>query len=206
MQITTNIGQPGKVADGSNNVAARGGNLGELVVQELHGKYYEQAYRKNTFYVATQAVVTTTVGLATTYTGLVLSNAPGNTVNLALVRATMMQSVIQSTQIEAFGLAYGFNATTAVTHTTPVTPKSTFIGAVNTPQALADVSATLPTAPLYGDFLTNTSSNTTMNGGVQLPIDGSIILPPGAYAAFVTPTQASVNGMWFGFVWEEIPV
>lgn len=185
---------------------ARAGKQGEQIVSELHGRYYEQTYRGKMFYAATAALVTTTVGLNTTYTGLVLSNPITSTVNLALNKASLMQSVLQSTQVEAFAIATGYNGTTNVTHTTPVAPKSNLIGSGLTPVGLADVSATLPTAPLYTMFVTNTGTATADSTGLQVvDIEGSIILIPGAYALWVTPAQASVAGMWFSFQWEEVP-
>jgi hypothetical protein len=176
------------------------------MVSELHGRRYEQTVRGNKFHVATQALVTTTVGLATTYTGLVLSNPITSVVNLELQRASWMQSVIQSVQPEAFALAVGFNSATNVTHTTPVAPKSSLIGSGLTGSGLADVSATLPTAPTYHSFVGDTPSATTDGAGGAFDIDGGIILKPGAYVAFVTPGQASVAGMWFGFEWDEVPI
>lgn len=194
------------IAGDAVDVTLRSGRQGDLIVGEGHGRYYENAYRGGLFNAANQAVVTTTVGLATTYTGLVLSNPINSAVNLSILRASLMQSVIQATQVEGYALAVGFNAGTNVTHTTPVTPRSNKIGTGITPAGLADVSATLPTAPFYHTFLTNTAGATTQNGGVQLPIDGSILLIPGAYILFVTPTQASVAGLWFSLDWEEIAI
>lgn len=186
----------------------RGGKFGDLIVSELHGRYYEQVYNKNVFYAASQAVATTTVGLAVTYTGLCVSNPINSPVNLVLLKASMMQSVIQSTQPEAYALAYGYNATTNVTHTTPLAafPAPAFIGSTVTSNAKADTSATLPTAPVYGDFLQNTSAATTNGPAAFVDLEGSVILPPGAYVAFVTPGQASVAGLWFSIKWEEVPV
>lgn len=190
----------------STKIYMRGGKQGDGIVSELQPRYYEQTYRNNRFYAATTALVTTTVGLNTTYTGLVLSNAPSSVVNLVLDKASMMQSVLQSTQVEAFAIATGFS-TTAVTHTTPVAPKSCLIGSGKTPTGLADVSATLPAAPLYTMFITNTGTATADSTGIQVvDFEGSIILPPGGYALWVTPAQASVAGMWFSFQWTEIPV
>lgn len=189
------------------NTIARGGKQGDAIVSELHGRYYEQTYRGKIFTAATQALVTTTVGLATTYTGLVICNPITSTVNLELITASLMQSVIQSTQIEAFAIATGSNSTTNVTHTTPVAVRSSLIGSGLSGIGVADVSATLPTAPFYDMFVTNTGTATANSTGVQvLDIAGQIILAPGAYALFVTPAQASVAGMWFGFKWAEVPI
>lgn len=205
MLIQTSVGQPTNQGVGATpNI--RSGKLGDVVYSPLHAKYYETTYNGNEFFAATTALVTTTVGLAATYTGLSLSNPIGSTVNLVLNKVTFMQSVIQSTQIEAFAIATGFNATTQVTHTTPVTPRTCKVGSGIVPQALADVSSTLPTAPVYTVFIGATSTATADATFGVADLDGSIILTPGAYAAWVTPAQASVAGMWFSFQWEEVPV
>lgn len=185
---------------------ARFGRQGEQLASELHGRYYEQTYRRNMFWVASQAVATTTVGLATTYTGLCIANPTTSSVNLVLNYATMMQSVVQSVQIEAYAIATGFNATTAVTLTVAATVQSALIGSGVVSQAKAATSATLPTAPLYNMFITQTASATTQPATAFIDIAGSVILVPGAYACWVTPAQASVAGMWFSFSWEEVPV
>ena len=183
----------------------RGGKAGELLVQNTHGKYYEAVKRDKCFYAATAALVTTTVGLATTYTGLCVSNPITSTVDLVLLQASMMQSVIQATQIEAYALATGFLSTTNVTHTTPVTPRAALVGSTTTPNGLADVAATLSVAPFYTMFVTNTGTavaNST--GNLVVTLDGSIVLKPGGFICWVTPAQASVAGLWFSFLWEEV--
>ena len=191
--------------DGGPSITARGGKQGETSVSELHGRYYEQSYRRNVFIAASQAVATTTVGLATAYTGLVISNPVTSQVNAALLMATMMQSVIQATQIEAYAIATGYNGTTNVTHTTPLACRGAFVGA-NPGLVVADTSATLPTAPFYSLFGGQTASATSQPSTIIVDIGGAIILPPGGYACWVTPAQASVAGLWFSFLYEENPV
>lgn len=207
MSIVTVRGQvgPQTLYDGSEQSFRQGRN-GEQIMGELHGRYYEQAFRGNIFSVASQAVATTTVGLATTYTGLALSNPVGSPVNVVLLKATMMQSVIQATQPEAYAVAFGFSAATNVTHTTPATPQPTRIGSGSSAYAKADTSATLPVAPVYGAFITNTAAATQNASGGNLDFEGSVVLLPGAYACWATPAQASVAGLWFSFMWEEVPV
>lgn len=193
-------------ADGAVPTAFRAGKQGDLIVSELHGRYYESTYRGNGFSISSQAVATTTVGLATTYTGLCLANPITSTKNLVLNKCSIMQSVIQSTQVEAYAIAFGYNATTNVTLTSAVTPQSNMIGSGAVSAARAATSATLPTAPLYGVFVTNTTTATADSTVGVIDLEGSIILPPGAYAAWVTPAQASVAGLWFSFSWEEVNV
>ena len=189
----------------SNPFTARGGAGGELVVSQNRAPFFQTTQDGNGFNVSSQALVTTTVGLATTYTGMVLANPITSPVNLVLNKASFMQSVIQSTQPQAFAIATGFNAATNVTLTTPATPQTRKVGSGLVSQARAAISATLPTAPLYDTFVQNTPSATTNGAGGMIDLDGSIILLPGAYALWVNPGQASVAGMWFSFAWEEVP-
>lgn len=188
-------------------ILARGGKQGELMVSELHGRYYEQAYRGAMFSASIQAVATTTTGLATTYTGLCISNPINSPINAVLNKASIMQSVLQATQVEAYAIAIGFNAATNVTHTAALATKSNLVGSGLVSRVLADTSATLPTAPTYHTFVTNTGTATANSTGAQvIDLEGSLILPPGAYACWVTPAQASVAGLWFSFSWEEVVI
>lgn len=179
------------------------GTSGDTYVSEFHGRYYNQAKNGRLYYAANQAVATTTVGLATTYTGLVISNPITSTRDAAILQVSMMQSVIQAVQPEAYALAVGYNATTNVTHTAALAVRncdpSQPVGLV-----VADTSATLPTAPFYFQFIQNTASATVDGPGATLDLGGALILPPGGYALWVTPGQASVAGLWFSFLWEEV--
>lgn len=202
----------GLVGVQSNNatstlVTQRFGRYADAAVTEYNARYYQATKDGLCFTAASQALVTTTVGLATTYTGLVLSNPITSQVDLVIVQASMMQSVLQATQVEAFALATGFNSATNVTHTAAVAPRSSLVGSGLTGSGLADSSATLPTAPFYDTFLTNTGTATADSTGPQtFDIAGLITLKPGAYVLFVTPAQASVAGMWFGFKYFETAV
>lgn len=208
MVDTAQVGQQTATGLGTGIIAPlRADPQSSLLVSGYHGRYYNVTRDGKGFSVASQAVATTTVGLATTYTGLVISNPVGSGINMVLNKASLMQSVIQSTQVEAYALAIGFNATTNVTHTTPATPQSNLIGSGLSAIGKADVSATLPTAPLYDTFFTNTGTATADATSTMLAdLEGSKVLQPGAYALFVTPAQASVAGLWFSFSWEEIAI
>ena len=206
MLIQTSVGQPATQSSGATpNI--RSGRGGDVIYSGLHGRYYEQTYNGNVFFVASQSVATTTTGLTTTYTGLSLSNPLGSGVNLVLLKASFNQSVIQSTQVEAYGIATGFSATTNPTHSAAVTPQSAKVGSGIVAKALADSSNnTLPAAPVYTHFIGATGTATADSTYNFVDLDGSIILMPGAFACWVTPAQASVAGLWFSFAWEEVPV
>jgi hypothetical protein len=182
----------------------RAGQMGDVIVSELHGRYYETSYRRALYAAANQAAQATTVALATTYTGLCLSNPAGSTVNLVLNKVGLTLTVAPAAAA-SLGIMTGYNSTTNVTHTTPVTPRSQFFGAGAAGIGLVDAAATLPTAPVVNTMLMGgfTAAALPSTSPALIDLEGSIILPPGAYAAIYTLT--AVTGM-FSFQWEEVPI
>ena len=57
---------------------------GNTQFAEAHGASYNSSFNKRLFFGANQAGVTTSAGLATTYTGLCLTNPNASGVNIAL--------------------------------------------------------------------------------------------------------------------------
>lgn len=188
--------------------AIRLGNMGDQIQSKLHGDRYEASYRRALFAAANQSAVTTSAALSTTYVGICLSNPIGSTVNLVL-NEVGTAFLVAFGAASAVGLMLGYNSSTNVTHTTPITPRSQFFGVGASPQALVDASATLPTAPvvntIFGAGLTGaitTSTQTPMN---VHKIEGGIILPPGAYACVYTSTASGSSSFFGSFQWEEVP-
>lgn len=186
----------------------RQGNMGEQIMSPLHAKYYEACYRRSLFNGAIVGQVTT-VGLATTYTGLVLSNAVGSTVNLVITKVGFA-FIVAFAAGAAVGLYTGYNASTNVTHTTPVTPRSQFFGVGSSGTGLLDSAATLPTAPtlntIFGAGLTGAITTTPFGLAGCVDLEGSIILPAGAYCGIYTSTASGAASGAFSFTWEEVPV
>lgn len=194
-------------SDGSI-ITARGGKQGDQIASELHGRYYEQTYRGNVF-SGSAVGVTTTVSIAVTYTGLILTNPIGSGKNLAILSAGYSFIVAFAAGAHV-GLMTGFNASTNVTHTTPVTPRSQlFIGSAGSGVGLLDSSAQMPTAPtvnmIFGSGLTGTITTAPQAGPAVIDVAGQIILTPGSYCAFYTSTASGASGSGFSFVWEEVP-
>lgn len=208
MQVQTLVG-PQQSATGTLNQNIRAGRQGDVIVSELHGRYYETTVNKAMFSAANQAGQVTTVGLATTYTGLCLSNPVGSQVNLVINKVSAAFPVAPAAAM-AVGIMTGYNATTNVTHTAALTPKSQLIGTGPLPLALADSSATLPTAPtlnvLFG--FVGTAAVTAVNAvsGFLADMEGSIVIPPGGYAAIYTSTASGAAGMFASMSWEEVSV
>lgn len=204
-------GQVGPVANTSDGIAVplRAGKLGEQIVSALHGRYYEQVYRRNVFNAANQAGATTSVGLATTYTGLVLSNNVGNGVNLVVLKVGIAFPVAVAAGL-VYGLMVGYNGSTSVTHTTPSTTlRNSFLGGASA-VGTVDTAATLPTAPTVSHIF-GAIGTAAITAPATLPpsfydLEGSIILPPGGYCAIYTSAASGSSGMFGSFTWEEVPV
>src|SRR5271165_4221617 len=82
---------PQFLADGSR-VSPRLGRSGEVILSELHGRFYEQAYRGNLFSVgcSVTALSANTITLtATTTPILAIWNPPGSLVNLVPLQAML---------------------------------------------------------------------------------------------------------------------
>lgn len=176
----------------------------DLINSLLHGNKYTQAYRGNLFVGANPSGVTTSAGLATTCVGLILSNPAGNAVNLSLRRVAASFIVAPST-VTGMNLITGYSAAGIVTHTTALTPFSTKIGTGAAPTGLLDSAATLVGTPAYTMPLSETATATTLSS-FAVDLEGSILLPPGAYAAIGTTIAGPASGFMGAFEWEEIPV
>jgi hypothetical protein len=153
------------------------------------------------FLGANPSGVTTSAGLATTYVGLVLSNPAGNTVNLVLRRVGGAFIVAPST-VTGLNLITGWASGGITVHTTPLTPFSGLIGTGPTPTAKLDSAATLVGTPVWTMSLSETLVATDLPA-FNVDLGGSIVLPPGAYAAIGTTIAGPASGFQGSFQWEE---
>jgi hypothetical protein len=208
MLIQGSVGQPSTTSiQPGTTPTIRQGQLGDVIVSELHGRYYETAYRRNLFNAAVQGTgITTSVGLTTTYTGLCLTNPTTSTVNLVLTKVGYGFNAAPTATM-VVSLAFN-NSTTAVTQTTAITVRNNYLGGA-TGQGLAATSTTLPTAPINSHILgvIGTNAITGLNETMDvIDMEGSIVMPPGSYVCIVTSTASAATSFWGSFQWEEVPV
>jgi hypothetical protein len=188
---------------------ARAGQLGDMIVSELHGRYYETNYRRNKFYGSNGATPSsTTIALATTYTGLCLYNPAGATVNCSIdkVGISFLTAFAAASTV---GLMVGYSAAGIVTASAAASPgASSFVGIGAAPQGKVALSATLVGTPtlhtVFGEGLTGAITTVPQMYSFY-DMEGSLVLPPGAYAAIYTST-ANTSGLAASFQWEEIPI
>jgi hypothetical protein len=193
---------PQGLSDGSQ-AAPRLGNGGEMIVQNLHGRYFEQVKRGNVFGASNQAAQAVSVALTTTYTGLCLSNPIGSGKNLVLLSAGYALSVAPAA-IASIHLIGGSSPGTNVVHTAAVTPFNMLLGNANSPAAKVDSQATIPT-PVYlmslmGGF---TAAALPDSPNALFDLAGQFVIGPGGFIAIGALTAVTGFG---SFVWEEVPV
>lgn len=206
--------------DGSTNPLLLG-QQGDLLVSELHGKYYNQNKRGNLFFASTAAAgVTLSIFSNASYTGLALWNPQGSGKNLSIVRTSWGQTTAATT---AAGLGYAWlnNAGAAIGTGQPLSAFST-TGVIrgtcscslptvgNSVVTNAVISATLTTAMTWGRQATVSAligANSTVAGLVLFEDhDGAMIVPPGTFWA-ITSTAASGATAWsISTYWEELPL
>ena len=201
--FTLNVGKPATQSSGSQPYA-RGGQQSEIVISELMPRYYELARNSQLFWSASQAATAISVALATTYTGLCISNPAGNTKNIIPIKVGLALSVAP-VAIAPIGLITGYLSTGVVTHTTPLTPASNVIGTGPAPTAKADAAATLVGTPAWTEMLVGgfTASALPASSPALIDLEGSLIIPPGGYVAIGALT--AVTGLW-SMAWAELDI
>lgn len=201
MEIEVKVGpQAGAAGDGSL-LSLRGGRTGAAIVQELHGRYWEQTRSGRMYSAANQAAQAVSVALATTYTGLLLYN-PLNSGKVLVPNKTKYSLSVAPAAIATLGLLTGYAATGGVTaQTTALTVQSNQIGnaSVGVGRALSAATIVTPTllATLYDGFTAAALPGPTM----VTDLEGSFGILPGGFIGFYALTAVTGLG-WMS--WEEV--
>jgi len=211
MIIQGQVGQPTiSTLSAGTTPPVRQGQLGDVIVSELHGRYYETAYRRNMYTATLTAGTTTSAALSTTFTGLLLLNPNNSQVNL-VINKVGYSFLVAFTAAAAIGLQVG-NQSTAVLSgltTTNTQTRNNFLGAPNSTIGLT-YSAATTTAPallhLFGAGLTGAITTVPQIPGFFIDLEGSVIVPPGAWIGTYTSTASGASGTLASFSYEEVPI
>lgn len=225
MIIQGHVG-PSSVGDGVD-LDIRMGRQGDQIVSELHGRFYEQAFRSAIFTggMTTTAINNATFTSATTGATatpiLGLWNPMSSGVNCVLIQA---QLAVTMSALQATGggpyvwmVATGNNAisTGAVPYNTKTLAASGSLTKNMSGAALTGMTGTL--AIMRGSSLgggsasnaaflgTAVAMQSTLFGFVE-NFDGSIIVPPGGVLALMATTTPVAHSAASGLIWEEVPV
>jgi len=207
---------------------ARAGQLGDLIVSELHGRFYEQAYRGSlykggTTTTAINAATFTSATTGATATPLAtLYNPSGSTVNCVLLQATLAVTMTALTATGAGPYVWMVSALAGPISTgaQPLNMKTLVASGaqgryipLNT--ALTGMTGTLAVAfgsALGGGSATNASFVATAAGmqtqlmGFVENFDGHIIVPPNAVLTLMATTTPAAHSATSSIMWEEVPL
>lgn len=183
---------------------------GNLLTAQNQPANYAAAYAGVVGFAANQAGATTSIGLATTYTGLCLSNPAASGKNLAIMRVAGTFNVAPAA-LTSIGLIVGFAVGGITAHTTPLTPTNGLIGTLvaNPLVGLADAACTLvgasANAPSWARWIAVTPAATSVLS-FNDDVAGALIIPPGGYCAIGTSIASPAAGLLASMTWEERPL
>lgn len=185
------------------------GRRSDALFSELQARYRENAFRGRIFTGSNGATPSvTTVGLATTYTGLALINPANSGVTLSLLKVGYSFLVVFPAAA-TIGLLAGYAAGGVTTFTAAATDgaNTNLNGARGLGRAA--LSATLVGTPylhtVFGSGLTG--AITTVPDIQQLvDMEGSMEIPPGGYCAIYTSTVSGAASLAGSFMWAENPL
>ena len=229
MQIQGIVGQPSAQSIGPGNTPTiRSGQLGDVIVSELHGRFYETAYRGNMFFVGHGAPFALTANTATTNNTttpiLGIWNPPTSSVNAVILQMALQNGINTGTTPATPGIftwavatnqaalsagILGYNAKT-------YQQQGTQVRAFNGNQALtglsgsiaaveaADIPVCIPSGYSAGT-LTNTAVLPTTVGGVQ-NFDGGLLVAPGNLLVLINTTGTTTVSVFGRLLWEEVPI
>jgi len=179
----------------------RANRQGALVVD---GSMRDAAERGRLWSVANQAAVATTAGLATTWTGLGISNPATSGVDVIVMEFGAGLNVVASDE-GVLGLMTSDTTGFADSLTAKNAKGGTSSG---DSKIYCDAGATIATPILeriLGMYGTGAITTWNMSGPGIHKLDGGIIVPPGRSLMTFTGT-ATTAAFFFHFTWEEVPV
>ena len=203
MQIEGRVGEIA-AANGSTNPLVTD-DIGSLLIAQASGQYATAVRKGNVYSGANQTGCVWTVGLATTNTGLALTNPVGSGKNLVILKAGFSERVAPA-GIQDVWLAGG-SSTTAVTHSVAGTPRNMMVGKPAANVGLIDTGCTLPAAPVYLLPLVGgkTSAALSVSSTIAIvDVGGLIVMAPGSYLIIATFTVGAAVGQMGCIIWEEV--
>src|SRR6267142_901347 len=214
MLLNTQVG-PTKSAS-TSQPPLRSGILGDAIVSELHGRFYEQAFQGNLYSNGTTATALTanTITLTATTTPILgVWNPLSSTSNLVILQAQLQLSPpVSAAAMGTLVWATSINNAVISTGTAPFSRKTlTSTGAQG--KGMAFVALTGLTNNLVIQFTSQLPAQTLVGAatasapyaGVE-NFDGSLIIPPGGVLALLNTVSNTTMLAGGNLLWEEVPI
>lgn len=221
MLATGQVG-PTVNSDGTNP-PLRQSKTGEQMVGDVHARFYEQAYRGNlyTFGISSTALVAANAiatGLTATAQPVIgLYNPSTSTVNLVILKATVVMTVIANTAVAPGGFQWvaSIGNTAVSTGSTPFNTKSL---AASGATAKAFAMSTALTGLTNNLAFLKSSDIAPINAAgpataIHQPqgqtfeiVDGAIIVPPGGVVGIMNQLSTTTVSCSVAILWEEVAV
>jgi hypothetical protein len=227
MILQGQVGAPQASIATGTNPPVRQGQLGDVIVSELHGRFYEQAYRGTLFSGGISAVTSISAATFTSATTgatatplLGIHNPVGSAVNCVVLQATLAVTLtaLQATGAGPYVWMTGQNTALTIAGTSSGFNRKTFTttggqGQYFTGAAITNFTGTLVTR--FGSAIGGGASyNASLLGtavGFMTPLqaftenlDGSIIVPPGFVLVLMATTTPVAHSAVSNILWEEV--
>jgi len=218
---------PSVLADGADEIL-RLGKGGEQIVQELHGRFYEQTYRGAMFsggmtaLTSIAAATFTTGTLGATGTPIIgVWNPTTSGVNLVILQATLglTMTALNVTGPGPFawcsatgqaGITTGRNpvnrATLAASGSKAVDVAGVALSGLSGSQSIRWGSALFGGSASSAAFTATAAAMQTQQLASVENLDGSVIVPPGGVLSLLSTTQAVAHSAVSSLLWEEVTV
>lgn len=221
--LTEGLVGPQILADGTI-ARVRQGRAGEIIVQELHGRFYEQVARGNVYSIGCQltALSAATVLLTASAQPIVgIWNPTTSPVNASILQAMLVDEInnVTSVALGAFVWASSLNNAALTAGLAPFNRK-TLANAGSQLKAFSLSTASLLTGltnnlVVFEPAEFNTASGlltTTVTAATPTPsvsgvqnFDGSLIVPPGGVLALLNTISVTTHSVAARLLWEEVP-
>lgn len=207
------------LSDGANPVA-RGGKQGDMIVSELHGRYYETNYRGNLYSVGATSIALSanTISLSATTTPIVgVWNPVSSTVNLVMLKAKCLITAAGANAVApgAFVWATSIGNGAITTGLNPLNRKTLAAAGsqakgFNITTALTGLTNALvvQNAAAFGTLVAAQGATATpfISGDGVEEFDGALIVPPGGVLALLNTVSTTTVSVASSLMWEEVPL
>jgi hypothetical protein len=205
-------------ATDGNTYTVPQGRQTEQIVSELHGKYYQWAYRGRMF-IGSSPIAGVAIPISsTTAPTPCIWNPLGSGVNVVLIRYTAAYTGGTGV-VTGFGYYALTGAGATIGTAAPIsafaatTPTNAIIGGglaskvkfSSTGTVTLTSAGTLVKAMNMGQAVTAATNTNLPQGGISEDFDGTLIIPPGVLF-YTAGTAASGDTFAQSFVWYEAPI